>query len=210
MKKLASIFAIAVIVPSLVLAWLALSALRDQEIVVQSQRAILHQTATDALASDLNTFMNDVRLYFQGVVGDLVEEKGVEKLSTTFDAELKSRWGQALVGCVVTDQGAILSPAADTTDPDAQEFLRYNRLFLSNKTRAEVYSTTSPVGNYIKTEEVAKTEPAPENSVVSSLKIKKLRGAARVAPASSANSEVLAGAAAEKTEGERRIKEGGT
>jgi len=205
-KKLASIFAIAVIVPSLVLAWLALSALRDQEIVVQSQRAILHQTATDALASDLNTFMNDVRLYFQGVVGDLVDEKGAEKLSVTFDSELKSRWGQALVGCVVTDQGTILSPAADTTDPDAQEFLRYNRLFLSNKTRAEVYSTTSPVGNYIKTEEVAKPEPASENSVVSSLKIKKSRGAARVAPTPLVNSETLAGAVVEKSKGKDELK----
>ncbi len=196
MKKLASIFAIAVIVPSLVLAWLALSALRDQEIVVQSQRAILHQTATDALASDLNTFMNDVRLYFQGVVGDLVDEKGAENLSTTFDAELKSRWGQALVGCVVTEQGAILSPSADTTDPESQEFLRYNRLFLSNQTRAEVYATTSPVGYFIKTEEVDREKAETENRMVSSFKFKKSDRGAPAPKSASSEPEALAKTAA--------------
>ncbi len=157
MKKLAAIFAIAVIVPSLVLAWLAMRSLRDQEIVVHSQSALLHQTATDSLAADLNTFMDDVRLYFSGLVDEMVEEQGAEKLSANFDTELKARWGQALVGCVVNDQGQILSPPIDTTDPDAQEFLQYNRLFLSNKTEAEVYSAKAPLGNYIAVEEA----PAP-------------------------------------------------
>ena len=42
MKKLVAVFLVAVLGPSLVLAWLAMRSLSDQEIVVHSQRAVLH------------------------------------------------------------------------------------------------------------------------------------------------------------------------
>ena len=85
MRKMATVFVVAVLVPTLVLAWLAMRSLRDQEIVANSQRAILHQGSTDALGADLNTFMDDVRVFFRQMVRDLVEENGSEILSTRFD-----------------------------------------------------------------------------------------------------------------------------
>lgn len=134
MKKLATVFLVAVLVPTVVLAWLALRSMRDQEIVVNSQRALLHQRATDALAADINLYMDDVRVYFAQIVGEMLEEDGVEKLSGSFNERLQDAWSQASHGSVVTEEGTILSPTAEeaTDDPRAANFLEANRLFLSN------------------------------------------------------------------------------
>ena len=50
MKKIALVFVSAVLVPSLVLAWLAMRSLRDQEFVLERQQSLLFQGATDSLA----------------------------------------------------------------------------------------------------------------------------------------------------------------
>jgi hypothetical protein len=42
MRKVALVFVIAVIAPSLVLAWLALRSLRDQEVVLERQQTLLY------------------------------------------------------------------------------------------------------------------------------------------------------------------------
>ncbi|MCB1090564.1 MAG: hypothetical protein KDL87_03470, partial [Verrucomicrobiae bacterium] len=101
MKKLAAVFAVAVLGPSLVLAWLATRSLRNQEIVVHSQRALLHQGSSDALVSDLNTFLVDVRVFYGRLLEELLSEIGPEELSGNFDAIMRSRWSQAAVGAAV-------------------------------------------------------------------------------------------------------------
>src|SRR6266850_3206029 len=50
MKKVALVFVIAVIVPSLVLAWLAARSLRDQMYVLDRQQTLLYQNLADAQA----------------------------------------------------------------------------------------------------------------------------------------------------------------
>ncbi|MDF1816231.1 MAG: HAMP domain-containing sensor histidine kinase [Verrucomicrobiales bacterium] len=146
MRKMATVFIVAVLVPTLVLAWLAMRSLRDQEIVANSQRAILHQSSTEALAADLNTFLDDVRVFFRQLVNDLVEENGINELSQKFDQIAPNAWSQCLVASVVMDDGEILCPLPTTTDPRARAFLELNARFLLNQTNAKVYEA-APVNN---------------------------------------------------------------
>ena len=112
MKKLAIVFIAAVLVPSVVLACLAMRSIRDQEIVVQSQLALLHQARTDSLAADLRVAMDDVRSYFGTLVDDLATEHKPDFLCTQFDSIVRSEWGQVLTGCVVTEGGEWVAPQA--------------------------------------------------------------------------------------------------
>ena len=154
MKKLAIVFIVAVLVPSVVLAWLAMRSLRDQEIVVQSQLALLHQGRTDSLAADLRLAMDDIRSYFGTLVDELVEENDTEFLCTEIDPIVRSRWGQALTAAVVTEQGEWLAPALNSADARVQGFVRDNRLFLTNNIVAEVYEAPVVLGNVIQLEEM--------------------------------------------------------
>jgi len=154
MKKLAIVFVVAVLVPSMVLAWLAMRSLRDQEIVVQSQLALLHQERTDSLAADLRLAMDDIRSYFGTLVDELVEENETEFLCTEIDPIVRSRWGQALTAAVVSEKGEWLAPAVNSDDVRVQEFIRDNRLFLTNNAVAEVYEAPGVLGNVIQLEEM--------------------------------------------------------
>ena len=49
MRKVASVFVLAVFVPSLALAWLAVRSLRDQQFVLKNKQALLYQTVADSL-----------------------------------------------------------------------------------------------------------------------------------------------------------------
>ena len=49
MKKVALVFVLAVFVPSLVLAWLAVRSLRDQQFAVERQQSLLYQAFSGAL-----------------------------------------------------------------------------------------------------------------------------------------------------------------
>lgn len=151
MKKLATVFIVAVMVPTLVLAWLAVRSMRDQEIVINSQRALLHQRASDALAADLNTFMDDVRFFFSQLVDELVVEQGAEPLSRNFDTVIQDRWKQASFGCVVTDDGKFLSPdiSQKNQGEEVTEFMVENRLFLTNQSRALVYQAPAILNSQI-------------------------------------------------------------
>jgi hypothetical protein len=51
MKKVALVFVLAVFVPSLVLAWLAVRSLRDQQFLLERQQSLLLQGVADALAA---------------------------------------------------------------------------------------------------------------------------------------------------------------
>lgn len=162
MKKLAAVFVIAVLAPAVALAWLATRSLRDQEIVVHSQRALLHQSATDALADDLNFFLDDVRVFYGRLVEELVAELGPDPLATDFDEILRSRWSQAEVGAVVTEGGDWLSPPLNSTDAAVRRFLRDTQPFLLNSAPSEVYLAPATTGNVVTVKESAPTaEPAP-------------------------------------------------
>ncbi len=48
MKKVALVFVLAVFLPSLVLAWLAVRTLRDQQFLLERQQSLLYQGIADA------------------------------------------------------------------------------------------------------------------------------------------------------------------
>ena len=174
MKKMAAVFLVAVLVPTLVLAWLAVRSLRDQELVVNSQRAELHQRASEALAADLNTFMDDVRVFFNQLVDELIQEKGADDLSKNFDVVVKERWSQAGFGCVVTEEGEFLSPSITSSDQDAGKFLKDNRLFLSNQARAVFYQAPAILNSQIMvTENPVRDEQVERDTKADALKKKK-------------------------------------
>lgn len=158
MKKLAAVFVLAVLGPSLVLTWLATRSLRDQEIVVHSQRALLHQGATDALAGDLNTFLGDVRIFYGRLLGDLIIEMGPDELSGNFDAIIRSRWSQAAIGATVTEDGRWLNPAITSTEPEVRRFLRDTQPFLLNEAASEVYVAPDTAGNVVVVKEIAESD----------------------------------------------------
>ncbi len=193
MKKLATVFIVAVLVPTLVLAWLAVRSMRDQEIVINSQRALLHQRAADALADDLNTFMDDVRFFFSQLVDDLVIEQGVEPLSQNFDQVIQNRWTQASFGCVVTDDGKFLSPDLSKAEAGeaANEFMVKNRLFLTNQSRALVYQAPAILNSQIVVTEDAFPIEAEQRSEMKLKKSAEVAASASVPVASIAASSSL-------------------
>ncbi|MCB1088582.1 MAG: hypothetical protein KDM63_16210, partial [Verrucomicrobiae bacterium] len=158
MKKLAAVFAVAVLGPSLVLAWLATRSLRNQEIVVHSQRALLHQGSSDALVSDLNTFLVDVRVFYGRLLEELLSEIGPEELSGNFDAIMRSRWSQAAVGAAVTEDGQWLNPSVTSTDPKIRRFIRDTQPFLLNEAPSEVYVAPATTGNVVVVREMAERD----------------------------------------------------
>ena len=77
MKKVALVFVLAVFVPSLVLAWLAMRSLRDQRFLLERQQSLLYQGVADSLTKEIQNLLAD-RVNF--VCRDFVEHSGIGKL----------------------------------------------------------------------------------------------------------------------------------
>jgi len=102
MKKVAVLFVLAVVVPSLVLAWLAVRTLRDQEFLLERQQSLLYQGVTDGLARDVQNALADDLHAFTAKVGSLLKEGKAQELARSFDDRLRQEWPLAHVGFVVT------------------------------------------------------------------------------------------------------------
>ena len=109
MKRIALVFIIAIMIPSILLAVLAVRTLRVQEMAASSQRVVLHQSTCDGMVANISLFMDDVRIFFGKEVDRLVELRGAD-LVNTFDEVITREWAQASVGSVVDDAGLICSP----------------------------------------------------------------------------------------------------
>src|SRR5438552_11620803 len=97
MKKVAFVFVLAVFVPSLVLAWLAVRSLRDQEFVLERQRSLLFQNVTDALARDVeNSIINHQHEFASQVESILAEHPAAA--GPSFDTLLRTNWPFANIG----------------------------------------------------------------------------------------------------------------
>ncbi|MCB1229656.1 MAG: HAMP domain-containing histidine kinase [Verrucomicrobiae bacterium] len=151
MKKLAAVFVLAVLVPAVTLAWLATRSLRDQELVVHGQRALLHQSATDDLAADLNRFLDDVRIFYGELLEQLIAEQGADPLASDFDEMIRQRWSQAEIGAVVSESGEWLNPPLTATGTDTRQFLTDTRPFLMNAAPSEFYLAPATIGNKVVT-----------------------------------------------------------
>ena len=138
MKKVAIVFVVAVLVPSLVLAWLAVRSLRDQQFLLERQQSLLDQRVTDALATDIASRLAQQQQEFSAQVENLAAGKDAREVAAQFDNQLRQSWPLAEVGFCVTLSGKILSPAANARD-ETKTFYTDNSGFLGNLVTAEVY-----------------------------------------------------------------------
>ena len=142
MKKVALVFVLAVILPSLVLAWLAVRSLRDQQFLIERQQSLLDQRVTDSLAQNISDYLAQRQQEFSAQVETLVGDKDAREVAAQFDKQLRRNWPLAEVGFCVTLSGKILSPAPNTR-PEAQMFRLNNSGFLGNREPVEVYSSAN-------------------------------------------------------------------
>lgn len=146
MKKVALVFALAVFVPSLVLAWLAVRSLRDQQFVLERQRALLYQNIADSLVKDVNGFLSERQREFAAQVETYLNTKKPQTVSAEFDQFIRQQWPLAEVGFGVSLREGLGCPSPDA-GTTARLFCADNGAFLANREVAEVYWNTFANGN---------------------------------------------------------------
>lgn len=144
MRKVAIIFVLAVLLPSLVLAWLAVRSLRDQEFILERQQTLLCQSITDRVAQGAAELLAEHQREFARQVDALLASQPPNEAATQFDREIRQHWAPARVGFVVSMQGRMLSPSVNDR-PEARQFRLENSLFLCNQEPAAIY-WNSPKG----------------------------------------------------------------
>src|SRR5579884_639384 len=143
MKKIALIFVLVVFAPSLVLAWLALRSLHNQQLVLERDQARLYQRVADSLAREVNDFVTSRQREFGKQVEIFLASK---KDANAFDEWLVREWPLARVGFVVAADAKILSPSP-SSGILARQFLLENSRFLTNREIVAVYNSSSAKGS---------------------------------------------------------------
>src|SRR3974390_3485077 len=98
MKKVALVFVLAVFVPSLLLAWLAVRSLRDQQFILERQQSMLCQGVADSIAKETQDFLAEELNGFGLEVERLLLEQNPTELARSFDDRLRTNWPLAQVG----------------------------------------------------------------------------------------------------------------
>ncbi len=138
MKKVAQVFVLAVFVPSLVLAWLAVRSLRDQQFVLERQRSLLYQGVADSIAKEAANLLAEHQREFARQVEALLADNKPIDIAGSFDERLRKDWSLADVGFAVSLDGQFFSPNVfDRTE--AWRFRLDNNKFLCNRESVEVY-----------------------------------------------------------------------
>jgi signal transduction histidine kinase len=145
MKKVALVFVLAVFVPSLVLAWLAVRSLRDQQFVLERQRSLLCQGVADSIAKEAANLLAEHQREFARQVDALLaaDNKPID-IAGSFDERLRRDWPLADVGFTVSLDGQVYSPNLFDR-PEARRFRLDNDKFLCSRESVEVY-WNSPKG----------------------------------------------------------------
>lgn len=138
MRKVASVFVVAVFVPSLLLAWLAVRSIRDQQFVLERQQSLLHQQVADGLAQATVEYLAQMQREFAGRVESLLAAHPADELVQSFDEELRKAWPLAAVAFAVSLEGKVFSPSL-FGGAEARKFRLENDLFLCNRESVEVY-----------------------------------------------------------------------
>ena len=146
MKKVAFVFVLAVFVPSLVLAWLAVRSLRDQQFVLERQQSLLYQGVADSVAREAaNLIAEHQREFARQVEALLANDKPID-VANSFDDRIRGHWLLADVGFVVSLQGQVYSPLLfERGRPEARQFRLENDRFLCSRESVQVY-WNSPKG----------------------------------------------------------------
>ena len=111
MKKVALVFVLAVFVPSLVLAWLAVRSLRDQQFILERQQSLLYQGVADAKAKEVQDALAEYQHSFAAQVAKLLGKREPQDIAGSFDDSLRRDWPLAQVGFCVSLAGEIKAPA---------------------------------------------------------------------------------------------------
>src|SRR6266436_2660031 len=138
MKRVALVFVLAVFAPSLVLAWLAVRSLRDQQFLLERQQSLLYQGVADAVANGVQNALAENQRNFTLKVAALLRNRDAQELARSFDDVLRKDWPLAQVGFVVTLTGDFLCPSPYGR-PEARLFCADNGRFLANRESVEVY-----------------------------------------------------------------------
>src|SRR6185295_5983193 len=105
MKKVALVFLLAVFLPSLVLAWLAVRSLRDQQFLLERQQSLLYQGVADSVAASVQNALTENQRDFTAKLGALLRGREAQALVSTFDEVIRKDWPLAQVGFVVSMTG---------------------------------------------------------------------------------------------------------
>src|SRR5438445_12322553 len=92
MRKVGLVFVIAVFVPSLVLAWLAVRSLRDQQFLLERQQSLLYQGVADALSSSVQDALAEHERTFSLKVAALCRDGNLVQPAAAFDETLRKDW----------------------------------------------------------------------------------------------------------------------
>lgn len=142
MRRAAWIFLLAIFLPSLALAWLAVHSIQDQQVVLEHQQALLFQEKTDSLAQNLQQEVMALQEEFIHQTQRLLEnEASAQDLAENFNGRLRAAWPLAEIGFVVDLNGHVYSPKP-SEGARARNFRQENDLFLGNQENAEVYLST--------------------------------------------------------------------
>ena len=144
MRKVALVFTLSVIAPSLVLAWLAVRSLRDQEFVADRQQTLLYQNLADSTALAIAQHLTSAQRAFAYRVENLFKTGQSRQLAEQFDARIRSAWPLAEVGFAVSLDGGVLAPSL-LGNADGRKFRAENDRFLCSTESCEVY-WNSPKG----------------------------------------------------------------
>src|ERR1044071_4051579 len=98
MRKVALVFILAVLAPSLVLAWLAVRSLRDQQFLLERQQSLLYQRVTDTLAQCIADRLAQEQQQFSAHVESLAGTNTAAALSVHFNNEIRRAWPLADIG----------------------------------------------------------------------------------------------------------------
>src|SRR3954471_4956326 len=142
MRKVALVFVLAVLAPSLVLAWLAIRSLRDQQFLLERQQSLLYQRVTDTLAQNISDRLAQQQQEFSARVESLAATNDARIAASQFDDRIRQSWPLADVGFSVALSGTTTCTLACPTPSDgpaAQRFILDNGGFLGNTEAAEVY-----------------------------------------------------------------------
>lgn len=161
-------FLVAVFVPSLLLAWLAVRSLRDTQMALERQRWLLYQGVADSLAKEADDVLATRQREFGQQVEAMLAAPHSEDIAYSFDDRLRTNWGPADVGFVVTLQGSMSCPSPYGR-PAARTFYADNGKFVCNVQSAEVYWNSTKNGANLANQDVAAENNSTINNYNSSL-----------------------------------------
>lgn len=140
MKKAVIIFVVFVLLPSLVLAGLALHSLQSQQVIIERQQSVLFQGLADSLAKKVEDYVSEQEREFKAWTDEQLTLRPASQLAANIDSLAQKSFPLSNVGFAVSMQtNTLLSPAPSSQDEVRRTFRREYEKFLCNRETVEVY-----------------------------------------------------------------------